>query len=179
MKETNGKILKDKFIACSRTKNKKYEIINPLSDKVKVRGKKLELQLIEEPDGFTFILWKRRKYQVDILEKNQNKYTVMVNGVWYTFSIETPISYKRRKYLNKTASSSRIETINAPMPGKILDILVEENSEVKQGEAVVILEAMKMQNEILAQVAGKVKKINIHQNDSVMKDDVILEIEKF
>lgn len=179
MKETNGKLLKNKFIACSRTRNKKYEIINPLSDNVRVRGKKMEFKLLEEPDGFTFILWKRKKFQVDILEKNQNKYTVMVNGVWYSFSIETPISYKRRKYLSKTTSSSRIETINAPMPGKILDILVEENSEVKQGEAVAILEAMKMQNEILAQVTGKVRKINIHQNDSVMKDDVILEIEKY
>jgi acetyl/propionyl-CoA carboxylase alpha subunit len=36
------------------------------------------------------------------------------------------------------------------MPGKILDIMVEENSDIKQGEAIIILEAMKMQNEILA-----------------------------
>jgi len=177
MRETNGKPSKERFIACSN-ENRKYEIINPLGDKLKVKGKKLDIQILEEPEGFTFLIWKRRKYQVDILEKSQNKYTVMVNGVWYSFTIETPISYKRRKYLSKTISSSRIENVTAPMPGKILDVLVEENSEIKQGEAVVILEAMKMQNEILAQVSGRVKKIRIQMNDSVMKDDVMLEIEK-
>jgi biotin carboxyl carrier protein len=177
IKESNGKLSREKFIACS-SGNKKYEILNPLGDKLRVRGKKLDIQIIEEPDGFTFLIWKRRKYQVDILEKNQNKYTVMVNGVWYSFTIETPISYKRRKFLSKTATTSRIENITAPMPGKILDILVEENAEIKQGEALVILEAMKMQNEILSQVSGRVKKIKIHRNESVMKDDVMLEIEK-
>ena len=177
MKDTNGKLSKDIFIACTNG-NKKYEIINPLDSRAKIKGKKMDIQLMEEPDGFTFIIWNRRKYQVDILEKYQNRYTIMINGVWYSFTIETPISYKRRKFLSKTVFSSRTETINAPMPGKILDILVEENAEVKQGEAVVILEAMKMQNEILSQVSGKVKKIKIRQNDSVMKDDVMMEIEK-
>lgn len=177
MKGTNGKPTKDKFIACS-SGNKKYEIINPLDEKVKIRNKKMDIQVIEEPDGFTYIIWKRRRYQVDILEKNQNKYTIMINGVWYSFTIETPISFKRRKFLNKITSSSKIVTINAPMPGKILDVLVEENSEIKQGEAVIILEAMKMQNEICTHVAGKVKKINIRQNDSVTKDEVLIEIEK-
>ena len=123
-------------------------------------------------------IYKNKKYQVEILEKNQNKYTVMINGVWHSFTIETPISYKRRKTLSKNGSSSKIEIINAPMPGKILDVMVEENSEIKQGEPLFILEAMKMQNEIVSNVSGRITKVNIKQNDSVMKDDVMLEIEK-
>ena len=177
MKENNGKLLKEKYIACTGG-NKKYEIINPLSEKIKIGGRKMEIQVIEEPDGFTYLVWKRKKYQVDILEKNQNKYTVIINGVWFCFTIETPISYKRRSLLSKIIFSSKMEKIIAPMPGKILTVLVEENADVKQGDAVVILEAMKMQNEILSQVSGRVKKVNIRQNDSVMKDDVMFEIEK-
>jgi len=176
MKGTEGKPGKDKFIACSS--DKKYEIINPLDETVRIRGKKMDIKLIEEPDGFTYIIWKRKKYQVDILEKSQNKYTIMINGVWYSFTIETPISYKRRKFLSKISVSSKIITINAPMPGKILDIMVEENAEINQGDAILILEAMKMQNEICSQVAGKVKKIYCRQNDTVSKDDVLVEIER-
>jgi multidrug efflux pump subunit AcrA (membrane-fusion protein) len=78
----------------------------------------------------------------------------------------------------KSATTSKIERLSAPMPGKILDILVEENAEIETGRAVVILEAMKMQNEIVSHVNGRVKKINIKTNDSVMKDDVMLEIER-
>lgn len=177
MKEMNGKYARDKFIACGKGR-KKFEIERPLEEKPKVKGKKLDISIVEEKDGFNYIYWKRKKYQVDILEKNQNKYTIMINGVWYTFSIETPISYKRRKYLSKIEAPSRIEKVSAPMPGKILDIMVEENAEIKQGDPIVILEAMKMQNEIISNVDGRVKKINIKTNDSVMKDDVILEIEK-
>ncbi|MCB8994345.1 MAG: biotin attachment protein [Bacteroidales bacterium] len=177
MKDTNGKTSKDVLIACGEGK-RNFEIVNPLDEIVKIKGKKVDIKIFEDPDGFSYLIYKNHKYQVDILEKNQNKYTIMVNGVWYYFSIETPISFKRRKYLSKSVNSSKIVKITAPMPGKILDILVEENSDVKQGEAVIILEAMKMQNEILAQISGKVKKVNIKTNDSVMKDDILIEIER-
>ena len=177
MKDNTGKALKDVFIACGEGK-RIFEIINPLDENVKIKGKKMDIRIFEDPDGFSYLIWKNHKYQVDILDKSQNKYTIMINGVWYYFSIETPISFKRRKYLSNNTSSSKIERVSAPMPGKILDIMVEENADIKQGEAIIILEAMKMQNEILASVSGKVKKVHIKQNDLVMKNDILIEIEK-
>ncbi|MCF8377973.1 MAG: acetyl-CoA carboxylase biotin carboxyl carrier protein subunit [Bacteroidales bacterium] len=173
----NGKTQKDKFYACT-PKGKNYEVVNPLGEKVKVKGKSLSVTIVNEPGNFTYLIYKKKKYQLEILEKNQNKYTVMINGVWYNFSIETPISYKRMKTLSKTQVLSRVEKITAPMPGKILDIMVEEGSQIKEGEALFILEAMKMQNEIVSNVSGKLGKINFRQNDNVMKDDIILEIER-
>ncbi|MGC9344513.1 MAG: biotin/lipoyl-containing protein [Bacteroidales bacterium] len=177
MKETISKNKKEKYIACTPA-NKKFEIINPLDDKVKIKGKKADIKIVEDEKGFSYIVYKNKKYHVEILEKNQNKYIIMINGVWYSFSIETPISYKRRKTLTRNGSASKIENVLAPMPGKILDIMVEENSEIKEGEPIVILEAMKMQNEIVSNVNGKIKKINIKQNDSVIKDEIMIEIEK-
>jgi biotin carboxyl carrier protein len=64
------------------------------------------------------------------------------------------------------------------MPGKIVEILVENGSEVKEGEAIIILEAMKMQNEIISHVNGKVTKISVRKNDTVMKDDLMIEIDR-
>ena len=64
------------------------------------------------------------------------------------------------------------------MPGKVLELLVEENARVKEGESILILEAMKMQNEITTQVAGKIRKINVRAGDSVTKDEVLMEIER-
>lgn len=168
---------KGKFIACT-TKNKKFDILNPLDENLKIKGRKMDIEVVEDPDGFTYLVFKQKKYLVEILEKDQNKYTVMINGVWHQFSIETPISYKRRKTLNKNVTESKLELVYAPMPGKILDVLVEENAEIKLGEPLVILEAMKMQNEIASPVSGKIIKVAIRQNDSVIKDDVLVEIEK-
>ena len=56
--------------------------------------------------------------------------------------------------------------------------MVEEGSEIKEGEPIIILEAMKMQNEISSHVAGVVKSVEVKKNDSVMKDDVLIEIQK-
>ena len=60
------------------------------------------------------------------------------------------------------------------MPGKIVDILAAENSLVKKGDSLIILEAMKMQNEILAAVSSKVIKINVSVGDVVNKGDLLM-----
>lgn len=157
---------------------KKYTIINPFSEELKINGHKLEIKIFEDDDGFTYLEYKNKKYLAEIIEKNQNKYTVLLNGVSYSFTIESPISYSRRKYLEKFKQVSKSENITAPMPGKIIEVLVDENVTVKEGEAILILEAMKMQNEITTHVAGKVKKINVRPGDTVTKDQVMMEIER-
>lgn len=63
--------------------------------------------------------------------------------------------------------------IKALMPGRITSVLVREGEEVREGTSVLILEAMKMQNEITAPVAGKVKTIFVHEGESVKKDAIL------
>jgi biotin carboxyl carrier protein len=157
---------------------KKYVIRNPFSEDLKINGHNQDIKIFEDEEGFTLIEYKNKKYLVEIIDKNQNKYTVLLNGLSYTFTIESPISYRRRKYLEKFKQANKIEVVTAPMPGKILEVLVEEKANVKEGEAILILEAMKMQNEILAMVTGKVQHIHVKAGDSVAKDDVLLEIER-
>jgi len=157
--------------------NKKYVIKNPFSEDLRINGHKRNIKIFED-EGFTVIEFNNKRYIVEIIEKNQNKYTVLLNGLSYYFTIESPISYKRRKYLEKFKQISKTENILAPMPGKIMELLVEENTSVKEGEPILILEAMKMQNEIIAVVAGKIKKIHVKSGDNVAKDEVLMEIER-
>ena len=164
-----------KLIALSST-NKAYEFKKPLEKTIKYQGEEVEIKLHEDPKGFSYIVWKNKKYMLDVIEKKQNRYTIMVNGVWHSFTVETPVSLKRKRYLEQQADSSAAVSIEAPMPGKIVDIMVEEGSEVKEGEPIIILEAMKMQNEISSHLTGIVK-INFREKEeSVMKDDVLIEI---
>ncbi len=166
-----------KLIALSSS-GKSYEFKNPLEKTIKYQGKQIPIKLREESDGFSYIVWKNKKFMLDVIEKNQNRYTVMVNGVWHSFTVETPISFKRRKYLEKSVEPSSMVSVEAPMPGKIVDILVEEGSEVKEGEPIIILEAMKMQNEISSHTSGVIQSISVKKNDSVMKDDLLIHIQR-
>lgn len=68
-------------------------------------------------------------------------------------------------------------TVNAPMPGTILDVRVAVGDTVKANDVLVILEAMKMENEIMSPVAGKVSLINVSKGTSVNSGDVIIVIE--
>ncbi len=74
------------------------------------------------------------------------------------------------------AAISGGETINSPMPGTILDIKVNVGDAVSNGTVLVILEAMKMENEIMAPSAGKVLSINVTKGASVNSGDVLVVI---
>lgn len=165
-----------KFIAVGD--KKKFEIKYETAQGISVEGKKVEISIEESEDGFVYVIWKNKKYPAEIQEKSQNRYKILINGVSYDFTIETPLSYKRKKFLEKTKVESKVDNISAPMPGKIIDIMVELNSVVIAGESVLILEAMKMQNEILAPSGGRVIGIHAKKDDNVMKDDILIEIEK-
>ena len=175
---SNGKKSKKHQLIALSAGSKEYSFTNPLEKEIKYMGETVKLKLYEDPNGFSYVLWKNKKYPLEIIEKNQNKYTVMLNGVWHSFTVETPFSLKRKKFLASQEGSSSVVSIEAPMPGKIVEVMVEVGGEVIAGEAIIILEAMKMQNEISSPVDGVIKKISIRKNDSVMKDDLLLEIEK-
>lgn len=164
-----------KLIAVN-AKRKKFEFPIPFTDVLKTKDKEGEIKIKEDDKHGTYLLWKNKKYPVEVLSKNQNRYEILLNGISYSFSIETPTSYKRLRYLNTKAGSKKNENLAAPMPGKIVEVLTEEGREIRAGEPLLILEAMKMQNEIQAPVSGKVKKIHVKSEQSVLKDDLMIEI---
>lgn len=155
---------------------KKYSFTLPLKNVIKVGKREYTIELREDDRYGIHVLWKNRRYPVEIVRIRQNRYEILFNDISYTFTVETPISLERKKVLSSSLSKSDKLVVNAPMPGKIIEVLVRENSEVKQGEPVVILEAMKMQNEIQSTVTGTVSKIGVKPGQNVMKDDLLVEI---
>mgnify|MGYP001298602792 CR=1 FL=1 len=163
---------KAKYIVLGKQKYA-FELIE---EEMKVNRVAEDIRVEEQTHNRFEMIYKNRKHKAEIIEKTQNKYVVEINGNRYAFSIETPISYQRKKMLEKKQGKGSGVLVTAPMPGKILDVMVSEGQDVKEGETLVILEAMKMQNEILASSSGKVNAIVVKPGDSVMKDDRLLEL---
>ncbi|HEX2968936.1 MAG TPA: acetyl-CoA carboxylase biotin carboxyl carrier protein subunit [Bacteroidales bacterium] len=164
-----------KLYALSSEK-KKFSFNLPLKHSIKIGKREYEVKLKADEKLGTYILWKNRKYPVEIVRSRQNKYEILFNDISYTFTVETPFSLQRMKVLNSQKDKVESELIKAPMPGKIIDVLVREGSPILRGEPVVILEAMKMQNEILSPVNGTIVKVSARNNTNVMKDDILVEI---
>jgi biotin carboxyl carrier protein len=171
----NDKPQMKKLYALSSEK-RKFSFSLPLKHTIKIGKIEYDVQLKSDEKLGTYILWKNRKYPVEIVRSRQNKYEILFNDISYTFTVETPFSLQRMKVLNSRKGKVEQEFIKAPMPGKIIDVLVREGATVLRGEPVVILEAMKMQNEILAPVGGTVVKVSAKANTNVMKDDLLIEI---
>ena len=171
----NDKICIKKLYALS-SENRRFCFSLPLKHSIRIGKRDYEVKLKSDEKYGTYILWKNRKYPVEIVRSRQNKYEILFNDISYTFTVETPFSLQRMKVLNSTRGKAEKESVKAPMPGKIIDVLVREGSSVLRGEPVVILEAMKMQNEIQSPVNGQVVKITAKANSNVMKDDVLVEI---
>jgi biotin carboxyl carrier protein len=154
----------------------KFSFSLPLKNVIRVNGRDYTIELREDEMYGVHILWKNRRYPVEIVRTKQNRYEILFNDISHTFTVETPVSMQRRKVLRTGNKGKKTLVINAPMPGKIIDVLVREGAEVVRGEALVILEAMKMQNEIQSLVSGTVTRIGVKAGQNVMKDDVLAEI---
>lgn len=154
----------------------KFSFTLPLKNIIKVNKREYKIELREDEKYGVHVLWKNRRYPVEIVRTKQNRYEILFNDISHTFTVETPISMQRKKVLRSAHGKNENLVVRAPMPGKIVDVLVHENAEVMRGEALVILEAMKMQNEIQSDINGTVTRIAVKPGQNVMKDDILAEI---
>lgn len=158
------------------SENKRFCFPQPLKHSIRIGKRDYDVKLKADEKYGTYILWKNRKYPVEVIRSRQNKYEILFNDISYTFTVETPFAIQRMKVLSATREKADKESLKAPMPGKIIDVLVREGANVLRGESLVILEAMKMQNEIQSPVNGQIIKVLAKPNTNVMKDDILVEI---
>ena len=118
-------------------------------------------------------------------------YNIIVNGVAYSVSVEetaagaapvaaapaapkAPAAPAAAPKAAAPAGAAGAVSVKAPMPGNILDVKVAAGASVKAGDVLVILEAMKMENEIVAPQDGTVASVNVHKGDTVNSGDVLV-----
>ncbi len=132
------------------------------------------------------------KYEVAISDVVDNVASVTVNGEDYKVEMEPEAVPEKKKVVVKTgaqkqeapaesaASAGPVNTNNAlkaPLPGVVTEIKVAVGDEVKVGDVVLVLEAMKMANNLTAEKAGKVTAVCVKVGESVMEDDALVVIE--
>ena len=109
------------------------------------------------------------------------KYKVNVNGTSYEIEIELmseteAAAAPAQAPAAAPAAKGEGEAVNAPMPGTILDVKVAVGDNVKKGQVLMILEAMKMENEIMAGVDGVVTSVGVTKGASVQSGDALCTI---
>ena len=126
---------------------------------------------------------KTRKVTVDgdefevELEKIDGVWQVKVGGKEFTISVEgKSVEETTGKKRKRTSKGNLSGTISSTIPGKIVSINTDIGNKVKEGDVLMILEAMKMQNEIHAPISGTVSEVNYKPGDSVEANAPLLVI---
>ncbi|WP_318311307.1 acetyl-CoA carboxylase biotin carboxyl carrier protein subunit [Flagellimonas crocea] len=137
------------------------------------------LDLIKTGPAAFHLLKNGISYHIKILDSDFNKgsYTISVNGSEFQTSIRTPLDELIKKMGFATKAGKNIDSISAPMPGLILDILVKEGQEVNEEDQLLILEAMKMENIITSPRKGVIKSINVSKGAAVDKKQLLIEFQ--
>ena len=127
------------------------------------------MNIIETEPGVYSVLLDGDSYEVRVVGS-----AFTVNGHEFEFTIDDPRQWKRSG--GAAGGQGRISLV-APMPGKIVRLLVAVGDEVTAGQPLVVVEAMKMQNELKSPRDGRVTAIRVQQNDSVNAGVVLVVIE--
>jgi len=108
---------------------------------------------------------------------DEEKWQVLLLGRSYSVSIEDEREKRLRTSQSGLVSTGREYILKAPMPGLAIAVLVNEGDPVEKGQILVILESMKMQNELRAPFAGKVARLRIKSGESVQQKQILLTLE--
>lgn len=136
------------------------------------------LDIVKLSESKFHVLQNKTSYNVAI-EKTDfylKEYIISVNSNSYQVKISNQLDVLIKEMGFHKGASKKVNDIKAPMPGIILSVLVKENQQVKEGETLLILEAMKMENAITCPKDAIIKNITISVNQTVDKGQLLIEL---
>jgi biotin carboxyl carrier protein len=144
---------------------------------VDIDGKVYKVDLMHTADGTFSILESGHSYNIELVPHAEaKKYTAYT--LYKAYDLEV-IDAEARYLRNRGGAGfdSDENTISSPMPGKVVNVMVEVGDVVKEGETVIIISAMKMESEYKAPKDGVVKKINVKNDDTIEGDQILIELD--
>jgi biotin carboxyl carrier protein len=118
-----------------------------------------------------------RSYEAYVYEsEDANDWQVLIRGDLFTASVEDEREQRLRAAAGAVTSSTDEFNLKAPMPGLIVAVPISEGQAVKKGDILVILESMKMQNELKSPRAGSVTRVRVRAGESVEHNQVLVTV---
>jgi biotin carboxyl carrier protein len=142
--------------------------------KCRLDGRELSVDIVYGQNGVLSLLLGGKSYEVK-QETVGAETNVVVGHERFNASVRDPRSFRSRSRVG--AAEQGVMKIKAPMPGKVVRVLAGVGTQVELGQSVIVIEAMKMQNELKAPKSGVVKKINVAEGAAVDAGQALAEVE--
>ena len=153
--------------------------VNPTSpNEGTINEQNYTLDITLEDNGF-HIIKDNKSYSASVVSSDYDSKTfeIMVNGNVYTLEAKDRFDILLKELGMENLNSSAVNDLKAPMPGLVLATNVKAGDAVKKGDALLILEAMKMENVLKASSDATIKSVNAEIGKAVEKNEVLIEFE--
>ena len=136
------------------------------------------VDMVKKPTDVYNLIKDHRSVNVKIVSSDiaTKKLTIEVEGENFEVEIKDELDIVLEKMGFGFSSQKQVKEIKAPMPGLVLEIVVSEGQEVKEGETILILQAMKMENSIAIQNNATIKRILVTAGQPVDKGQLLIEL---
>lgn len=143
---------------------------------VMVNNEQVKLDTVTLNTNTNHILYNNKSYTIEVVQLNKEDKTaiIKVNGNLYNLSIKDQFDQLLKQLGMDNLTANKIQQVKAPMPGLVLSVLVADGDEVKKGDNLLVLEAMKMENMIKSPTDGIVKKVAVQQGNKVEKNELLI-----
>jgi biotin carboxyl carrier protein len=158
--------------------NEKFNFeVNETQGAWTVNGDQFDADTLVIKDNLLHILHQHTSYRVEIVSfsKEEKTASIKVNGHTYSIAIKDRFDDLLHQLGLDNLQSAKVAELKAPMPGLVLSILVKEGDEIKKGDNLLVLEAMKMENIIKSPADVTIKSIKIKPSDKVEKNQVLIQ----
>ncbi len=132
--------------------------------------------IVEVKEGRFHIIYNNKSFVADVLEhdRKSKSFEIIINNNTYWVQLKDRFDELLNDLGMESKPSNKDNVVKAPMPGKVLEVLVKEGDTVFEGDGLIVLEAMKMENIIKSTKKGVLKHIQAVEGDSVEKNAVLL-----
>jgi biotin carboxyl carrier protein len=142
-------------------------------------GNTISADVLLQPNGTSHWILNNKSYNVEVVQLNREskELTIKVNGTSYQVQLKDRFDDLLKSLGMEGSGQKKLKDLRAPMPGLVLDIMVQEGQTVDKDTPLVILEAMKMENVIKSPASGVVKKVSASKGLAVEKNAVLIEFQ--
>lgn len=154
----------------------KVEEARPGVYRVRIDGEDLEVDFFNTRENIYSLIIGQQSYEVDINAEEEGNYAVQLNG--NRFDVDITDERKRKLAEKMAAGNSGRQEIKSPMAGNIWKVLKQQGDRVEEGEVLLILEAMKMENEICAPATGVVTSMNAVEGSAVSAGALLCQLDQ-
>lgn len=160
------------------TNNRKYNVKLTSQHEVEINGKRIPVELIKLSHSAYLLKYGNKVFEICTDNLSKDKYGFLISGWYYTAVVRTKLQESVAEFKIKIGEQHSTASLISPMPGLILKLKKKIGDTVKAGESLIILEAMKMENELKSPISGVISKIKITEGQSVEKNTELVIITK-